>query len=134
MPGDEIEVLAHPHVAVVRRVVGPTRPPAQQGRDDDPGEVVGVDVVRVRIGFVRERRGPGLQALDGQTVGGVDARHAEDRHRDARRPPPVAEAHLGVGAAHGAGRFRMQRTRLGNPFAPAVAVDAARAEVDKTLW
>ena len=54
-----------------------------QRGDTGRREVVGVDVVGVAVIGRAQRRQPLVQALDGQTVGSIDTRGAQDRDFDA---------------------------------------------------
>src|SRR5919204_418145 len=58
---------------------------------------------------------------------------AKDDERRAALGAPVLELLLGIGAAPGTRRLRIERPRLGDALAGAVAIHAARADIDDAL-
>ena len=105
-----------------------------QRGDAGGSEVVGVDVVGVTV-IGRAERWKGLvQALDGQAVGGVDARGAQDGDFDTAPLAPLAQAAFGIGAPAGPRTLRIEAARFVDLRSATVAINPRRAYVNETPW
>jgi hypothetical protein len=132
--GDRVEPLAHLELGIVAPVVRAIRAPAEQRRDGDAREIVGVDVVRVHVVLGNERGRPLLQPLERQPGSPRRSRRAHDRQRDATVRGPRAQAILGVDATLRARGHSASRPRLVDARARAIAVHARRRNVDEAPW
>ena len=137
--GDAIEIIGHAQARIVDHVIDPVGPPAAQRRDAGGGQVGGVDVVAPGILGGEQGRQSLAQAFERQPVGGVNAGRAQNADAHAAPPAPVgqaplAQAALGIDAAHGALALRPARARLVDQRPGAIAVNSGRADVDQLPW
>ena len=87
-------------------------------------EIVGMNVIDVRVVLDGERGRAAAQTLERQPVRSVDARCAHDRHAHAASRAPRSQPRFRIGAALCALGLWTQRTRLRDELAAAVAVHA----------
>src|SRR5690349_12296480 len=93
-----------------------------------------MDVIRVRIFGLHQRRRRAADAIERQAVRRVDPRNAQDHNADCAAPGPGAQHAFGMDAALPALALRARRAMLFDHRAAAVSIDAARADVDQALW
>ncbi len=105
-----------------------------QRGDTGSRQVVGMDVIGVAVIGCAQRRKGLVQALDGQTVGGVDARGAQDGDFDAAPLTPLAQARFGINPSSSPGTLRIQAARFVNLRPATVAINPRRAYVNQTSW
>lgn len=105
-----------------------------QRGDTGSREVIGMDVVGVAVGGRAQRRKGLVQALDGQAVGGVDARGAQNGDFDAGPLAPLAQTVFGINPPAGPGTLRIQAARFVNLRPATVAINPCRAYVNQTPW
>lgn len=106
---------------------------AQRG-NTGTGQILGMNMVGIHVVSGTQRRQALFQALERQTIGGIDARCAQDGNRHAILPPPGAQATLGVNATRGTAAFRLQATRFVDDLATAITVHPGRTNVDQAAW
>jgi hypothetical protein len=93
---DAFEIGGHFHIGIVDHIVNTVGSAPAQGGNTGCRQIVGVDVVGVGIvGFGQGRRAL-FQALQGQAVGGINARCPQDGDTDPITTAPVTQASLGI--------------------------------------
>ncbi len=93
-----------------------------------------MDVIGEHVVIRREHRRALADPVERQPRLGVDARHAQDRERDAVARRPAAQPILRRDAAARARRLRATRPFFADARAGAIAVHAGRRNVDEALW
>jgi hypothetical protein len=129
--GDQVEIIAHRELAVVTGVVGPPGPPAEEGQGQQPGQVVGVDVVGEHVVLGPQHRLALVQPGQRQALGRiVDARRPQQAHPAARAPAEAPQLCLRRHAPGAPGRGRAEAAGFVEPVATAVAIDAGGTYID----
>src|SRR5690606_8697741 len=100
----------------------------------EPRQILGVDVVGEDVIDGRQHRIPALQAVERQTVGGIDAGRAQDGNAHATAAAEIAQATLGIDATLRARGTGATGTRFIDQRAAAIAVNPCRAYVYEALW
>lgn len=131
--GEQVVILAHAQAAVVHDIENPPATGTEERRTGQPGKIVGMDVVGKHVVFRRQHRIAALQARQRQTVGGIDARRAQDGERRAMTAGKAAQTAFGIDAAARTRTQRPQRTALVDESTAAVAIHPGGAYVHKTL-
>lgn len=93
-----------------------------------------MNMVGIHVVSGTQRRQALFQALERQTIGGIDARRAQDGNAHAVLPPPGAQAALGIDPAGSTQAFRVQATRFVDDLATAITVHPGRTNVDQAAW
>src|SRR5690349_22843164 len=93
-----------------------------------------MDVIRVSVFGLHQRRRRAANALERQAVRCVDSGNAQDHNADCAAPAPGAQHAFGIDAPLTALALRPRRAMLFDHHAAAVSIDAARADVDEALW
>ena len=102
--------------------------------DTSGSEVVGVDVIGVAVISVAKRRKGLVQAFNGQAVGCVDTRRAQDGDLDAGPLAPLAQATFGIDPPAGASALRIQAARFVDLRATTIAINPRRTYVNQAPW
>lgn len=93
-----------------------------------------MNMVGIHVVSGTQRRQALFQALERQTIGGIDARRAQDGNAHAVLPPPGAQAALGIDPAGSTQAFRVQTACLVDDSAGAITVHPGRTNVDQAAW
>ena len=105
-----------------------------QSGDASNSQIVGMDVVGVGVIRLAQGGKPLVQALEGQTVSGVDTRRAQDDDRHTGPLPPGAQAVFGIDPPSGARTLRIQAACFVDRRPATVAVNPCRAYVNQPPW
>lgn len=105
-----------------------------QRSDTGGSQIVGVDMVGVAVIGGAERWKGLEQALDGQTVGSVDARRAQNGNADAGPRAPLAQTAFSINPSAGPGALRIEAARFIDLVAATVAINPCRAYVNEAPW
>lgn len=105
-----------------------------QGGYADPRQIVSMNVITVAVFISPDQRQLAAEAALRQTVGSIDAGHAQDGQPTAMTQGKGAQIALGIDTTSGAIRSRLQWRALVQPVAIGIAVDAAGADIHDLLW
>src|SRR5258706_8148941 len=96
--GDEIEVISHLDPTVVAGIVHASGMTETQRSDRHARQIIGVNMISIRIVCGMQRRNTGEQPLERQPFARVNTRSAQYRHADAAALSPCAQLTLCVEA------------------------------------
>lgn len=103
-------------------------------RQTSRGQIISVNVISENIIRRNQRRQAFLQTLNGQTIGRVNTRCAQNRHAHTGSGAPLAQITLGINPPPGTRTFWIQAPRFVNPRPCTIAVNTRRAYVNKLAW
>ena len=129
--GYEIKILAHFERAIVAGVIHAIGFGVTQSRNDAARQIIGVDVVGIAVFVLNNSGGTLLQALQGQTIRRINARHTQNAGVNAIAFCPASNLLFCYNATLAARTFRMGGARFVDQRATAIAINAAGADVDE---
>ena len=132
--GHGVEIFTHLQLGIIHRVVHAAAAATEQGEHREPRKIIGVNVVRMDIVFHTQHGVAAANALERQTIAGVNAGRAQDADLNAATPPEGAQLLFGIDASRCARRTWPDGTRFIDMRAATIAVNPCRAYVYEVLW
>ncbi len=130
MIGHTIEPVTHLETTVIHRIIEALRPCPKHGAPNQPGQVLGMNMIRVNVGLGQKRWQTLAHPRLGQPSPCIDTRHTQDVQPRANPDRPGTQLLLGIPTPTGARTARPYWPRLLHPVPRAVPIHPRGADIN----
>jgi hypothetical protein len=131
---DTIKILGHQQVGIIDDIVGPVGLAVTHCGHTTGRKIVGMNVVSKNIIGGDQCGQAFFQALERQTIRGINTWRSQDGNPDTRADTPLAQTVLGIDPPPGSRTLRIKVPHLVNLRPTTIAINARRAYVNKLAW
>ena len=132
--GHTVEILGHLQIGIIDDIVNAAGTAVPERSDAGRGQIIGVNVIGEGIIRIIQGRQAAFQTVQRQTVGGIDARGAQDGNGHPRASAPSAQPAFRIYAATRACAFGIRASHFVDSCAATITVNPCRTYVNEPPW